>query len=128
MDDLSLVKQVIMQVSGDVVSCRLIRDVMNKAQGYITAVCEMEAELLFANPEGPLYREQVQALDQNRTLAHNALIDAINICNRQLRKQLGDSMPPGGIYPEPGHISSGNRRAIGDWAGKLVEALFVTRR
>lgn len=128
MDALSLIKQVIMQASGDVVSCRLIKDVMSNAQGYVAAVCEMEAELLFANPEGPLYREQVQALDQNRTLAHNALIDAINICNRQLRKQLGDSMPPGGIYPEPGHISSGNRRAIGDWAGRIVEQLFCQRR
>lgn len=128
MRELELIKQVVQQTEGNEVACRLIRDVLRCAEQYVAAVCQMEAELLFANPEGALYREQVQALDQNRSLAHNALIDAINICNRYLRKVLGEAMPPGGIYPEPGHIASGNRRAIGDWAGRLVEALFVARR
>jgi len=128
MRELELIKNVVQQVERDEVACRLIRDVLRCAEQYVTAVCQMEAELLFADPEGALYREQVQALDQNRSLAHNALIDAINICNRYLRKQLGDDMPFGGIYPDPEHIASANRRAIGNWAGKVVEKLFVARR
>lgn len=128
MRELELIQKVLQQTKREPVACRLIRDVLLCAQQYVAAVYQMETELLFVDPEGSLYREQVQALDQNRTLAHNALIDAINICNRHLRKLLGESMPPGGIYPEPGHISSGNRRAIGDWAGNVVEALFVARR
>ena len=128
MRELELIKQVVQQAAGDEVACRLIRDVLRCAEQYVAAVCQMEADLLFADPEGALYREQVQALDQNRSLAHNALIDVINICNRYLRKLLGDAMPPGGIYPDPEHIASANRRAIGSWAGKVVEGLFVARR
>jgi len=127
MEPLKLIRQVLVLVNNEPIASRLIRDVLRCAEQYVAAVCQMEAELLFADPEGALYREQVQALDQNRTLAHNALLDAINSCNRHLRRLLGDAMPPGGIYPEPAHISAGNRRAIGDWAGRLVEQLFRGR-
>jgi hypothetical protein len=128
MREFELIKMALQQAEGDEVACRLIRDVLRCAEQYVAAVCQMETDLLFADPEGALYREQVQALDQNRSLAHNALIDAINICNRYLRKLLGDAMPPGGIYPEPSHIAGGNRRAIGDWAGRVVEQFFRARR
>lgn len=128
MRELELLKKVLELVEREPVACRLIRDVLRCAEQYVAAVCQMEAELLFADPEGALYREQMQALDQNRTLAHNALLDAINICNRYLRKLLGEAMPPGGIYPDPEHITNANRRAIGNWAGKVVEELFVARR
>lgn len=128
MRELELFKKVVALVDREPVACRLIREVLRCAEQYVAAVCQMEAELLFADPEGPLYREQVQALDQNRTLAHNAVIDALNICNRHLRRVLGDAMPAGGIYPDPEHIASANRRAIGDWAGRLVDQLFRTRR
>lgn len=128
MDAVLLLKQIITLVADEPVTCRLVRDVLSRVHEYLLAVNEMETELLFADAEGPSYRELVQNLDRNRTSAHNALIDSINICNRQLRKVLGDAMPPGGIYPEPTHISTGNRRAIGDWAGRLVEELFANRR
>lgn len=128
MRELELITKIVQQAERDEVACRLIRDLLRCAEQYVAAVCQMEADLLIADPEGALYREQVQALDQNRSLAHNALIDAINICNRYLRKLLGDAMPSGGIYPEPSHIASGNRRAIGDWAGRVVEQFFRARR
>lgn len=128
MRELELFKKMLGLVEREPFACRLMRDVLRSAEQYVATVCQMEAELLFADPEGALYREQVQALDQNRTLAHNALLDAINICNRYLRKLLGEAMPAGGIYPDPEHIASANRRAIGDWAGRLVEQLFQVRR
>lgn len=128
MEAVILVRQIIEQSDREEVLCRLIRDVVRCAGTYVSAVNELELELLCADPTGQQYRDTIENLDRNRTLAHNGLIDSINICNRYLRKLLGDAMPPGGIYPEPDHIANGNRRAIGDWAGKLSNELFCHRR
>ena len=128
MNSLELVRQIKDQVRDDQIACKLIEDLLFRAGEYVAAVSRMETVILCSAEEGSAYREHVQELDRNRTVAHNALIDAINICNRRLRSTLGDAMPPGGIYPEPDHISSANRRAIGDWAGRLVQELFCQRR
>lgn len=105
----------------------LIKDLLLRATEYVAAVNALECTLLLANHDDATYRDQVQAQDQARTRAHNALIDVINICNRRLRGLLGDAMPAGGIYPDPSHIIAGNRRAIGDWAGRLTHTLFCRR-
>jgi len=125
---LKLLNDVMVLVKNEPTACRLIRNLISCAQQYVAAVNLLEAELLLGDAEAAGYTGEIEALDQKRTLAHNGLIDAINICNRHLRSLLGDDMPPGGIYPEPSHISRGNRRAIGDWAGRLVFELFTARR
>lgn len=123
-----LFKDVVILVKHEPTACRLIRNLISCAQQYVAAVNLLETELLLGDVEAAGYAAEIEALDHKRTLAHNALIDAVNICNRHLRALLGDKMPPGGIYPEPSHISTGNRRAIGDWAGRLVHELFAARR
>lgn len=128
MATLKLLKQVVMLVGNEPTACRLIRNLIGCAQQYVAAVNLLETELLLGDADAAGYAGEMESLDHKRTLAHNALIDAINICNRHLRTVLGDAMPPGGIYPEPSHISTGNRRAIGDWAGRLVGELFMARR
>jgi hypothetical protein len=87
----------------------------------------MESELLTTVADGEERRTLSERLDRNRTLAHNALIDALNGSSRYLAENYPD-LPPGGIYPEPSPLMDRNRRAIGDWAGRVVTEMFVGRR
>jgi hypothetical protein len=114
------------QLGDDQNGRKLLLDVMLKAADYVRAVSVMEATLLVSNAEGKEHRDMAALLDRNRSLAHDALIDSLNISCRYLAKHYPE-VPAGGIYPEPTHLLERNRRAIGDWAGKIVNELFVNR-
>ncbi len=112
-------------LNNDATSINLTADVLNKALNYINAVNTLEHYVMLGGDD----QDEIQRLDQRRTLAHNALIDSVNICNRYLLKNYKDAVPPGGVYSDdPLHLSSGNRRAVGNWAGKLVSEVFENRR
>jgi len=112
--------------AGDVTGLSLIAAVTNKAADYVSAVTATEAHLLAG---GALGDEDYIRLDKVRTLSHNALIDAINICNRYLLGKYRDELPATGIFDGPAEVlQKPDRRAIGDWAGELVAEMFATRQ
>jgi hypothetical protein len=113
-------------IAGDATSITLIKEVLTKALNYINAVNILEHYVMLEGDD----QDEIQRLDQRRTLAHNALIDSVKITNRYLFAHYGtDIIPVGGIYSDdPLHLSTGNRRAIGNWAGKLVSEVFEYRR
>ena len=107
---------------------KLVGAVLKATAEYVRAVTLMEAELMASTLDGAELRNLTEILDRSRTLAHNALIDALNICTRYLTNNYPDMNPANGIYPEPSHLIERNRRAIGDWAGRIVHELYTTRR
>jgi hypothetical protein len=113
-------------IAGDATSITLIKEVLIKALNYVNAVNILEHYVMLGGDD----QDEIQRLDQRRTLAHNALIDSVKITNRYLFSHYGgDIIPVGGIYSDaPLHLSTGNRRAIGDWAGRLVSEVFQSRR
>lgn len=121
------IREVLDTIGDDAQGRKLVTQVLQAAADYVRAVTAMEGELLGTLADGEERRQLTERLDRNRTLAHNALIDALNICTRYLGKGYPD-LPPGGIYPEPAHLMDRNRRAIGDWAGRVVTEFFTTRR
>jgi hypothetical protein len=98
------------------------------AADYVRAVVAMEAGLLTTRAEGEERRSLSEQLDRNRTLAHNALIDALVISSRYCARHHPEDIPAGGVYPDPDHLMDRNRRAIGDWAGRVVDELFRARK
>lgn len=126
-DVLERIRQVVRVLGDDPSGQSLVKDVLRRVGDYVTAVNRLEVELLVGG-EGAEYRQEIEELDRRRSQGHDALIDAINICCRYLMKQYPDRVPPGGVYPEPGHLINRNRRAIGDWAGAVVAGLFASRR
>jgi hypothetical protein len=97
-----------------------------KALNYVNAVNALEYYIIHGGDD----QDEIQRLDQRRTIAHNSLIDSIKIVNRYLFTNYGvDIIPAGGVYSdEPLHLTTENRRAIGNWAGKLVSEVFDKRR
>lgn len=133
MDPKSRITHILYLSKGDPQATDLVMTVILKAAGYVGAVVSQEATLRCSressSPEE--IRELTARLDRNRTIAHDALIDSINICNRYLsRSPLGSAVSPGGVYSSaPVHLRAPvDRAAIGDWAGTLVNDLFTDRR
>lgn len=123
----ALIRRVMVVVKKDPVATALVLDVIRRSGEYVVEVNLLEAELMKSG-EGEEYRHLTTELDWRRSQCHDALIDAINISCRYLAKNYPDELPPGGIYPEPSHLIERNRRAIGDWAGTVVNGLFAARR
>lgn len=126
------VRSVVNLVRGDKKAIELIGAVLTRALNYVTAVYTMETQM----PQVILFAEQGERmhtaarLDRNRSLAHNALIDEMKICNRYLFKTFGrEVIPPGGIYSsDPIHLTSNTYRyEIGTWAGEVVNSYFKER-
>ena len=113
-------------IKEDKTATSLIVEVMDKAVNYVEAVYAMETA---ATVDKEIPAPEITTMGQRRTLAHNALIDSIFICNRYLFSHF-ERVPIGGIYSaDPETLSPGtNRRAVGDWAGKLVGDVFNKRR
>lgn len=113
-------------LNDDTVGIKLTAEVFQKALNYVNAVNSLEHYLILKGDD----KDEIKRLDQRRTLAHNALIDAIKIANRYLFTHYGtEVIPAGGVYSgDPLHLSKENRKAIGDWAGKLVFEVFMSRR
>jgi hypothetical protein len=105
----------------------LMRRALVAAADYVRTVTAMETERLTSSAEGEERRSLTEQLDRNRTLAHNALIDALAISSRHCARHHPEEIPAGGIYPEPADLIDRNRRAIGDWAGRVVDELFRAR-
>ncbi len=125
MNPKSRILNIIKILMNDATGINLIADVLNKTLNYVNAVNILEHYVMLGGDD----QDEIHRLDQRRTLAHNALIDSVNICNRYLFKNYKDAVPPGGVYSDdPLHLSPENRRAIGNWAGKLVSDVFENRR
>ena len=114
-------------IGDDLQGRKLIDQALAAAADYVRAVIAMESGLTTSILEGKELRDLTERLDRNRSLAHNSLIDTLNISARYLSRTYPEC-PPGGIYPEPSHLLDRNRRAIGDWAGKIVQEIFIGRR
>ncbi|MBA4372243.1 MAG: hypothetical protein C0402_05225 [Thermodesulfovibrio sp.] len=128
----SRIQKILIKVKDDPQATKLIEGVFSAALRYVTEVYTQSTTLALkrttsdATEIGPL----ATRLDQNRTIAHNALIDSIKICNRYLFTKFGpEVIPVGGIYSsDPTHFTSNAYRShIGDWAGSLVEEVFSNR-
>lgn len=112
--------------SDDAQGLSLIGEVITKCAQYVNAVNAGEAYLIGG---GDLSDETYLQLDSARTLSHNALIDSINICNRYLLGKYRSDLPPTGIFTGSMEVlSRPDRRAIGDWAGAVTAAIFMTRQ
>lgn len=122
-----LLAEVLEMLADDQQGRKLVDHVLIAAAYYVRTVVAMESALLTTLAEGEERRELTEHLDRNRTLAHNALIDSLNICVRYLNIQYPGQCSVGGIYPEPSQLLDRNRRAIGDWAGRIVNELFTSR-
>ncbi len=121
------ISEILAVIGDDQNGRKLLLEVITKAGDYVRAVTVMESTLLVTKATGEELREMSTLLDRNRSLAHDALIDSLNISSRYLAKNF-PAAPAGGIYPEPSHLLDRNRRAIGHWAGQLVNELFTERR
>ena len=119
--------RILLIIGDDATGRQLIGKVLSTAIGYVQAVATMESELLLTLQDEADLRVLTKSLDDRRTAAHNALIDALNSCTRYLVRTCPECNEYG-LYPEPIHLIERNRRAIGDWAGKIVQELFVERR
>lgn len=126
-DAVAQVRRVMAAAKDDPAGTGLVLDVIRRSGEYVVAVNLLEAELMKSG-EGEEHRRQICESDRRRSQCHDTLIDAINISCRYLAKQYPGELPEGGIYPEPAHLIDRNRRAIGDWAGRIVNELFTTRR
>jgi hypothetical protein len=120
-------------VKDDKRAVELIGVIFSKIINYATVVYDMETlrhvNALLLEPEQ--FRENANRLDENRTMAHNSLIDSIRICNRHLFRTFGtEVIPPGGVYSQdPIHLTDDHYRyAIGSWAGNVFYAFFKERR
>ena len=118
--------EILALIKEDKTATAITVEVMVKAVNYVDAVYNMETALA-ADKKIPA--PEIAIMDQRRALAHNALIDSIFICNRYLFTHF-ERVPIGGIYSaDPETLSPvTNRRAVGDWAGKLVAEMFDKRR
>ena len=103
-----------------------VLDVVKRCGEYVSVVVAHEAGY-HMTAEGEDYRQKMLNLDKRRSQSHDALIDAIIICCRYLKKHYPGKFPDGGIYPDPTHLLERNRRAIGDWAGRISNAMFLSR-
>src|SRR5512133_26213 len=126
-DPMTPIRKAVLILKDDSAGTSLVRDVIKRCGEYVSAVTSLEAGCLMC-AEGEEYRQQTAELDMRRSQCHDALIDAINISCRYLVRHYPADLPPGGIYPEPSHLLDRNRRAIGDWAGRVVSELFIKRR
>ena len=124
--------EAVLRVAGDdPLAVAAIERVLYACTEYVKAVVDKEASLAARrHVEAPdAYRELAEDLDRRRTLAHNALLSALKVCNRTLFHTFHDAIPPGGLYSgDPYHLLDAmNRVAIGDWAGELVRGRFEGR-
>lgn len=99
----------------------IIKAVIENAVAYVEKVTVLEGILLTARYISSMddYRSKVESADSDRSLAHNALINKITILNRLCEQNDLPKLYEGDL---------GIRRDIGEFAGELVNELFVTRR
>lgn len=99
----------------------VIEDLIQSAVEYIRKVTYLESALIVSakNKSGVEYRDYIQKLDENRSISHNALISNVKVVNRICKKY---SLPL--IYEG----DENDRVKIGNFAGELVNELFMTRR
>ncbi len=91
----------------------LFLNVPKQASAYVVAVCEMETERTFGGSAAT-----VAELDRNRSINHDALIAAVNACNRYCEAHGVPAIYSGGT----------SRREYGDYALQLAEELFINRK
>ncbi len=127
LDVLSVVKK-------DEKACTLIQQVLESAVEYMAAAFHTETRGAMERArgtEGAEYRAVMESLDRAQRRKHDVLIDNLRIANRYLMKTVGkDEIPAGGLYTEnPWHLSEMelDRRAIGDWAGRLILGFYEER-
>jgi len=125
-DPITTIRNTLTVLKADGTGTGLVLDVLKRCGEYVSAVVALEAGYLMI-ADGDDYRQTIQGLDRRRSQCHDALIDAVIISCRYLNKNYPGSVPDGGIYPDPTHLLERNRRAIGDWAGKISNALFLNR-
>jgi len=114
---------------GDRDGMKLLHTLINKCADYFRVVADqgkLKKRGDSASSRMQLGRDLAE-VDELRTIVHNALISDVVIFNRYLftKSIVKDQIPIGGIYTfDPETLRVRDRRAIGDWALCLVEALF----
>jgi len=115
-------------VAGDDIGENLLQMLIIHASEYVKTVCRNDIVMRTQAKrlEGEELRDEIQALDSRRRMAHNALISSLNALNRYCLREYDGECPIGGIYSlDP--LSIHDRVAVGDWAGSLVYEIFVKR-
>lgn len=123
---IKIIHMALIELKNDDRGTMLVLDVIKRCGEYVSAVVALEAGY-HMTAEGEDYRQKMTDLDRRRSQCHDALIDAIIICCRYLITHYSGKFPDGGIYPDPTHLLEINRRAIGDWAGRISNSLFLSR-
>lgn len=128
-NELKRFEEIIDLVDGDEVALRLLEGLLEKAERYFSSVVKMESRLKMERfrLDPDQLRELTENLDQNRHMAHNALLSDLHILNRYLFKEFGKQVPVGGIFSESPEAIR-DRAAVGDWAGRLLYALYDSRK
>jgi len=103
----------------DTIGLGFLDDLVYKARHYIDIVVNSETRIQFRRnrDEQADFLEFLKTVDSRRTIAHNALIDALKIFNKYFTKNydLGYS-----IYT----LSGNSREAVADWAIYLLTGLY----
>ena len=104
---------------------RLVEELVHKIAEYSKIVAQ-QSTLKVRNAAGQLEDnrlQELQQLDQLRSIVHNALISQLHIVTRYLTKNYRSELPLAGIYSFD--ISTiKDRQKVGEWALLLADALF----
>lgn len=123
---------IVNQIGNDDITITLIEKVVESAERYFSAVCNMESQIpmLRLRYEGDDFRARVENLDKNRKYAHDSLISSLQSTTRHLRQEHNIEASDGLYVGDPWHLAKGeeNRVAIADWAGALLYGLYINRK
>lgn len=103
----------------------MIEKALLSIEEYHAAIYEMEikkAILAASEPDSEFYRTQIQSLDQNRTVHHNAMLVQINVLNRMAATA---DLPP--IYDGTVSEERPFRRQTADAALAFAQQIILNR-
>lgn len=107
---------------------KLVHELVNKSVNYFDYVvrAEIRIEQIKYRLEGEDFRRELENIDKNRRLLHNALMSQLMIVNRTLFKDgdIKDKIPIGGMFSgNVDALARKDRDAVANWAGYLVKGL-----